>query len=196
MIPQRVQLKGFLCYKDEQEIRFDGNATLWMLSGLNGSGKSAIFDAVTYALFGHHRGGGQHADELINKDSDALLVEFDFLLDGQPYRAKRTARRDNKGGARGTQQIFRRERRQRRGQMGSRRGHGPETRVRRLGGGEHRSDLRDVHVVGAAVAGQGGKAARLQAEGRREVLAGIVDLERYERLHKKADDRRKTLEAT
>ena len=48
MIPQRVELKGFLCYKEEQEIGFDGNATLWMLSGLNGSGKSAIFDAVTY----------------------------------------------------------------------------------------------------------------------------------------------------
>ena len=84
MIPQRIELKGFLCYQDGQEVRFDGAATLWMLSGLNGSGKSSIFDAVTYALFGHHRGGGQHAHELINKDSEALLVEFDFLLDGSP----------------------------------------------------------------------------------------------------------------
>ena len=74
MIPLRVKLRGFLCYKEEQTIEFDGNATLWMLSGLNGSGKSAIFDAVTYALFGHHRGGGQHNHELINKDSDTLLV--------------------------------------------------------------------------------------------------------------------------
>src|SRR5262249_28527192 len=106
VIPQHIRLKGFLCYKEEQTIEFDGNATLWMLSGLNGSGKSAIFDAVTYALFGHHRGGGQHAQALINKDSDSLLVEFDFLLDGKVYRAKRTLKRDNKGGARGTQQIF------------------------------------------------------------------------------------------
>ena len=59
MIPLRVKLKGFLCYKEEQEISFDGNASLWMLSGLNGSGKSSIFDAVTYALFGHHRGGAK-----------------------------------------------------------------------------------------------------------------------------------------
>jgi len=93
VIPQRVLLKGFLCYTDEQEVRFDGSATLWMLSGLNGSGKSSIFDAVTYALFGHHRGGGSQAVELINKDSDSLLVEFDFLLDGQLYRpsARRSA---------------------------------------------------------------------------------------------------------
>ena len=52
MIPQRVKLRGFLCYKEEQSIEFDGNATLWMLSGLNGSGKSAIFDAVTYGCLG------------------------------------------------------------------------------------------------------------------------------------------------
>ncbi len=87
MIPRHVKLRGFLCYKGEQEIDFDGNASLWMLSGLNGSGKSSIFDAITYVLFGHHRGGGQHAQELINKDSDGLQVEFDFLLDGRTYRA-------------------------------------------------------------------------------------------------------------
>src|SRR5207237_10469446 len=89
MIPRRVCLRGFLCYREEQEIDFAGS-TLWMLAGLNGSGKSAIFDAVTYALFGHHRGGSQHAAELINKDADGLQVEFDFLLDGEVYRAKRT----------------------------------------------------------------------------------------------------------
>ena len=106
MIPQRIKLRGFLCYKDDQEVEFDGNSTLWMLSGLNGSGKSSIFDALTYALFGHHRGGGQHAHELINKDSDTLLVEFDFLLDNCRYRAKRTLRRKTTGGAAGTQQMF------------------------------------------------------------------------------------------
>src|SRR5438270_12156146 len=106
MIPQRLAVRGFLCYRDEQEICLDG-AGLWMLSGLNGSGKSAIFDALTFALFGHHRGGGQHNVELINKDSDGLTVEFDFLLDGQLYRAKRTLKRETKGGARGTRHILR-----------------------------------------------------------------------------------------
>ena len=46
MIPRSIKLKGFLCYKDEQKVDFDGSTTLWMLAGLNGSGKSAIFDAV------------------------------------------------------------------------------------------------------------------------------------------------------
>src|SRR6516164_4360351 len=107
MIPQRVFLRGFLSYRDEQEVRFDGSS-LWMLSGLNGSGKSSVFDAVTYALFGHHRGGSQHAHELINKDSTGAVVEFDFTQDGETYRARRTLQRDAKGGARGTQQILQR----------------------------------------------------------------------------------------
>src|SRR5438045_5572593 len=95
MIPRRVSLRGFLCYRAEQEIDF-GGATLWMLAGLNGSGKSAIFDAVTYALFGHHRGGATGAAELINKESDGLAVEFDFLLDGEFYRVKRALKQGAK----------------------------------------------------------------------------------------------------
>src|SRR5439155_11479900 len=73
----------------------------------NGSGKSAIFDAVTYALFGHHRGGATGAAELINKDSDGFVVEFDFLLDGDLYRVKRTLRKGVKGNTSATQQVLR-----------------------------------------------------------------------------------------
>src|SRR6266481_6195433 len=108
MIPQRVKLQGFLSYQDEQEIQFH-DASLWMLSGLNGSGKSSIFDAVTYALFGHHRGGSQHAVELINKDSDGLVVDFEFLLDRETYRIRRTLKRNPRGNATATQQVWRRE---------------------------------------------------------------------------------------
>src|SRR5262249_28054915 len=91
-----------------QQVDFDGSS-LWMLAGVNGSGKSSVFDAVTYALFGYHRGGSQHADELINKDSDGLLVEFDFTLDGHHYRIKRSLRRKAGGGTTSTQQVLRRQ---------------------------------------------------------------------------------------
>ena len=196
MIPQRIQLKGFLCYKDEQEIDFDGNATLWMLSGLNGSGKSTIFDAVTYALFGHHRGGGQHAHELINKDSDGLLVEFDFLLDSQPYRAKRTLQPQHRGRRRGHAADLP-------PRAGGDNGDGKWVPVE--GTGQKREfDAWVAENIGlnyetftSSVLLLQGKAEKLldsKPEGRREVLAGIVDLERYERLHKKADEKRKGLE--
>jgi DNA repair exonuclease SbcCD ATPase subunit len=194
LIPQRIRLKGFLSYKGEQEVTFDGSS-LWMLSGMNGSGKSSVFDAVTYALFGHHRGGGLHAVELINKESEGLVVEFDFLRDGHSYRAKRTLKRDAKGGARGTQQILRFQ---------------PSA----LGGGwvavEGTNQKREFDAwvedtIGltyetftSSVLLLQGKAEKLldsKPEGRREVLAGIVDLERYEKLHKRADDERRQSDA-
>jgi DNA repair protein SbcC/Rad50 len=192
VIPQRVKLKGFLCYKEEQEIDFGGSATLWMLSGLNGSGKSSIFDAVTYALFGHHRGGAQQAAELINKDSDGTTVEFEFLLDGQLYRAKRTLKRDTKGGAKGTQQMFRHN--------AGGNGHGGWVAIE---GTSQKRGFDDwvaeniglnYETFTSSVLLLQGKAEKLldsRPEGRREVLARIVDLERYETLHKKADDQRK-----
>jgi DNA repair exonuclease SbcCD ATPase subunit len=198
VIPLRVQLKGFLCYKDEQEVAFDGSS-LWMLSGLNGSGKSSIFDAVTYALFGHHRGGSQHAHELINKDCDGLVVEFDFTLDGVPFRLRRTLRRNARGGATGTQQIFRYHS----GCNGN--GHGtwepvPETGkktefdawVRDNVGLNYETFTSSVLLL----QGQAEKLLSSRPEDRRAVLATIVDLERYERLHRLADDRRKDQEST
>jgi exonuclease SbcC len=191
MILQRVRLKGFLCYKDEQEIDFDGNSTLWMLSGLNGSGKSSIFDAVTFALFGHHRGGGQHNQELINKDSDGLLVEFDFLLDGKGYRAKRTLKRDGRGGARSTQQLF-----------GLDCNNGKPLPLEDTGSRDGFNKWISENIglnyetFTSSVLLLQGKAEKLldsKPEGRRTVLASIVDLERYEKLHEKADAERRAV---
>jgi len=194
VIPRRIKLKGFLCYKEEQQIDFDSNTSLWMLSGLNGSGKSAIFDALTYALFGHHRGGGQQALELINKDSDSLVVEFECLLDGLNYKIKRTVKRRANNTSASTQQIFVQEE-----------GTGKWQAVE---GTENKRDGFDPWVtdhVGldyetftASVLLLQGKAEKLldsKPEGRRSVLAKIVDLDRYERLFRVADDKRKALEA-
>ena len=191
MIPQRVKLKGFLCYKDEQEIDFDSNATLWMLSGLNGSGKSSIFDAVTFGLFGHHRGGGTHNQELINKDSDGLVVEFEFQLDSRNYRVKRTLKGDTKGGGGGTQQLFRFD-------AAGHKWLPIEDTGNRDGFNKWISDNIGLNyeTFTSSVLLLQGKADKLldsKPEGRRAVLASIVDLERFERLHAKADEQRKGL---
>src|SRR5207249_10000320 len=81
-------------------------ATLQILAVLNARGKPPSSDAVTYALFGHHRGGSQHAAELINNDADGLGVEFDFGLDGELYRIRRTLKKNARGSTSATQQIL------------------------------------------------------------------------------------------
>jgi DNA repair exonuclease SbcCD ATPase subunit len=196
MIPQRVYLRGFLSYRDEQEVRFDGSS-LWMLSGLNGSGKSSVFDAVTYALFGHHRGGRVEAHELINKDSTGAVVEFDFTQDGQTYRTRRTLQRDGKGGARGSQQVLHL-------QPGTNGGAGKWAPVEDTNRKTEFDRWVREHIglnfetFTSSVLLLQGKAEKLldsTAKGRFEVLAGIVDLERYQKLHEKADGQRKGFKA-
>ena len=52
MIPQRVTVENFLSY-GSPAVSFDFDRhPLWILCGPNGTGKSAVFDAITYALFG------------------------------------------------------------------------------------------------------------------------------------------------
>jgi DNA repair exonuclease SbcCD ATPase subunit len=187
VIPLRILLQGFLCYRERTEISFD-DASLWMLSGLNGSGKSAVFDAVTYALFGGHRGGQRNAEELINKESDALLVEFDFLRGGEVYRIKRTLKKQG----RSTRQVLSRrptddgkEAWQAVEGTGSQKGFDEWVRDR-IGLGYETFTSSVLLMQGRAE-----KLLNSDSGERRRVLAGIVDLERFEKLHKCADELRK-----
>jgi DNA repair exonuclease SbcCD ATPase subunit len=194
MIPQRIAVRGFLCYREEQEINLDG-APVWMLAGLNGSGKSAVFDAVTYALFGGHRGGLYGAQALINKHCDRLAVEFDFLLDGQLYQARRTLKLNTKGATAGTQQI-RRWQKPPDGQAGSWEAV-PDTNQKSGFDRWVRENLGLTYeTFTSSVLLLQGRAEKLLAAApkeRFEVLAGIVGLDRYRRLHERADEKRRTL---
>ena len=195
MIPQRVYLRGFLSYHDEQEVRFDGSS-LWMLSGLNGSGKSSVFDAVTYALFGHHRGGGQQAHELINKDSDRRRrrVRLHPGRRAVPRPPHPAARRQGRRAAAPSRSCA--------GSPARRR---PCRSPSRTPAGSTEFDKWVREHIGlnfetftSSVLLLQGKAEKLldsTAKGRFEVLAGIVDLERYQKLHEKADGQRKAFKA-
>lgn len=197
MIPQRVKLSGFLSYKDEQEVRFDGSP-LWMLSGTNGSGKSSVFDALTFALFGHHRGGSQSATELINKESNTLAVEFDFTLDGQLYRIKRTVRRRASGVA-STQQVLKRAKSPPVATGGDDWDPVPDTQLRARFDAWIKDKIGlDYESFTSSVLLLQGKSEKLldsTPAGRAAVLARIVDLERYQKLHSKADEKRRELKA-
>jgi DNA repair protein SbcC/Rad50 len=92
MIPVKLSLRNFLCYRDQMPpLSFEG-IHVACLCGDNGNGKSALFDAMTWALWGKSR--TQSADDLIHIGQTEMEVEFEFDSGGQRYRVirKRTKR--------------------------------------------------------------------------------------------------------
>lgn len=89
MIPLKLTLSGFMSYRDAQTLDFQDDS-LWVLVGKNASGKSSVFDAIIFALFGETRVAGINNNELINHHSDAAEITFDFAANSAKYRVKRT----------------------------------------------------------------------------------------------------------
>ncbi len=91
MIPIKLELKNFLSYGNLQTINFD-NHNLICLSGKNGHGKSALLDAITWAVWGQARkiaGTVKPDAQLLRLGQTAMTVCFDFLFNGSTYRIRR-----------------------------------------------------------------------------------------------------------
>ncbi|HID62853.1 MAG TPA: SMC family ATPase, partial [Anaerolineae bacterium] len=102
MIPLKLQLRNFMCYREVETLDFSG-IHLACLAGDNGHGKSALLDAMTWALWGKTRLGARRDDELIHLGQTEMEVEFTFALDGNRYRIIR--KRDSRGGGRSALEL-------------------------------------------------------------------------------------------
>ena len=84
MIPIKLSLRNFMCYQDNvPPLSFDGIHTA-CIAGDNGNGKSALIDAMTWALWGKTR--AKSDDDLIHSGQAEMEVEFDFAVEQQRYR--------------------------------------------------------------------------------------------------------------
>ncbi len=90
MIPVRLTLHNFLCYGAPQEVDFRG-IRLACLAGDNGAGKTALLDAITWALWGKCR--AKTEDEVVQLGQTEAEVELDFVAGEQLYRVIRKRRR-------------------------------------------------------------------------------------------------------
>ena len=93
MRPSRLVLENFGPYRERAEVEFSLLGPVFLVCGKTGSGKTSLFDAMTYALYGTAPGArgalerqlwSQHA-----RPGEAPLVEFEFFLGGSEYRALR-----------------------------------------------------------------------------------------------------------
>ena len=92
MIPLKLQLKNFLSYGAEIQTIDFAPYSLICLSGKNGHGKSALLDAMTWALWGQGRkisGAAKSDDNLIRLGQTHMMVGMQFMCNGQEYRVRR-----------------------------------------------------------------------------------------------------------
>ena len=101
MIPIKLALRNFMCYRDNvPQLHFEGFHVA-CLCGDNGNGKSALLDAITWALWGKAR--AKSDDDLIYLGEAEMEVEFEFAVGQNRYRV---LRKRVKGGLKRTGQTI------------------------------------------------------------------------------------------
>lgn len=101
MILHQIELQGFLSHRGTPQA--DGGfgfsvidfsrSPLWLIHGENGTGKSAIFDAICFALYKCARGPGggkQNLGFLVHHQADRAQVRVTIELGGTVYRVDRS----------------------------------------------------------------------------------------------------------
>jgi exonuclease SbcC len=186
MIPLKLTLKNFMSYGEERvTLDFSGMHVV-CLSGDNGNGKSALLEAITYALWGETRVSGSQAsgeDDLIRLGADEMEIAFDFLLNNSCYRV---IRRRNRRTRNGDWQVFASE---------------PNESWRSISGAGIRETKRiltnllhmeyETFLNSAYIQqGRADEFTRNKPEARKRILSDILGLRRYDRLEEMAKERR------
>ena len=72
MRPLKLTISAFGAYADKCELDMSllGNKGIYLISGNTGAGKTTIFDAITFALYGHTSGGIRENEMLRSKYAD------------------------------------------------------------------------------------------------------------------------------
>jgi len=179
MVPVRLHLRNFMSYGENVPVLDFTGFRVACLSGRNGHGKSALLDSITWALWGRARGSSY--DEILRVGAGEMQVTFEFELEGNLYRVIRSYRRTGRGGLSSLEfQIF----------DPKSGGYKPlssqvrrtqEEIIRRL-----RMDYETFINSAFILQGRADEFTRKTPRERKEVLARILGLSKYEELEELA----------
>ena len=90
MRPVYIRMSAFGPYAGIQELNMEelGAGGLYLITGDTGAGKTTIFDAITFALYGEASGDSREAGMLRSKYADPSVpteVELTFIYGGKTY---------------------------------------------------------------------------------------------------------------
>ena len=95
MRPVKLTMSAFGPYANKTVIDFEklGKSGLYLICGDTGAGKTTIFDAISYALFGEASGDIRKSDTFRSKYASPEMqtyVELEFDYNGKSYLVKRS----------------------------------------------------------------------------------------------------------
>lgn len=96
-----LSLKAFGPYWEQQTINFNelGAESIFLITGPTGAGKTSIFDAICYALYGRASGSDRDQDSLRSHFAtmdDQCEVQFHFALNQKEYIVTRSPKQYKK----------------------------------------------------------------------------------------------------
>lgn len=93
MKPINLVISAFGPYPARVEIPFNKlSSGIFLITGDTGAGKTTVFDAIAFALYGETSGGKRTSEMLRSDFADAITetyVEFDFMYNREKYKIKR-----------------------------------------------------------------------------------------------------------
>lgn len=189
MIPRQLHINNFLSYQGDTELDLRG-IHVACLSGDNGNGKSALLDAMTWALWGWARGrrygqGGASPDELVYQGQTEMEIGLEFEAGGTDYRVSRKYSKNAK--SRNAATIL---------DLQANTGEGYRSlTVGSVGDSERqlqrllRMDYETFVNSAFLLQGQADRFTTSKPAQRKETLADILGLSLYERLEERAKER-------
>lgn len=101
MRPVKLTISAFGPYADKQVIDFEelNGRNIFVISGKTGAGKTTIFDAISYAIYGEASGDSRETDSLRShfaEDDVETFVELEFDLRGERYIVNRVPKQKKK----------------------------------------------------------------------------------------------------
>ena len=101
MKPLKITMSAFGPYAEKVTIDFEKYQNgLYIITGDTGAGKSTIFDAITFALYGEaatqRRENTMLRSDFAKKDTKTF-VELEFMYRGEVYKIKRNPRYKREG---------------------------------------------------------------------------------------------------
>ena len=183
MVPIRLRLKNFLCYRGEIPPLDFGGIHVACLSGQNGHGKSALLDSITWVLWGKARA---RDDALIYYGADEMRVELEFKARDDRYRVARRRTKPTGRGRSGSSDLQL--------QIANRDEYTPITRnslreteaeIQRIIGMDYDTFINSAFIL----QGRADEFTNKTAGQRKEVLGKLIGLGEYEELQAKAKTR-------